>query len=380
MPHFTVHGTPFDCSYQVGKRFHREIKACLRHYCISPLALKQQGKHIQEYYHYCQRHYPQYLQEIAGLAEGSKTDFLELFYLNCPELSQTHHGCSSIAFVEKGKKNRERNVRKKGNLLLAHNEDGEPGEKGALITYQLPNTTFHSFVYHGELPGSAYNWNEHGLFFTINYIPVLSLKKGAPYYFLTRNLLECPSLAVALPILRKSSCASGFHAYIGQGKIGLGKTGSRKTRLGEGQKEKIFSVEKWGKKTSIKEVKGLDLHTNHFLHPGMRSEVRKGSLLRLKRLQELLAPQCKAKASPHDQGGKAFLYPPSKKIKTKNHPGVRGTAPSLTSPSLTSREALKILSDRKNRPYPLYSTAGDKSRTLSTVVFEEGNIKIYEKL
>ncbi len=338
MPHFTVHGTPFDCSFQIGKRFHREIRARLRHYRISPLSLKHQWKQIHEYYHYCQRHYPQYREEIAGLAEGSKTDFLELFYLNCPELSQSHHschgsnsshscygghGCSSIAIVPE---------EEKGKMLLAHNEDGEPGEKGVLITYQLPKLTFHSFVYHGELPGSAYNWNQYGLFFTVNYIPVLSRKKGAPYYFLTRKLVECPTVASAIRILKQSSCASGFHAYIGQG-------------------HRIISVEKWGNKTSIKEVKGIEGHTNHFLHPGMRSEVRKGSLLRLKRLQELLA---------------------SKKIKTKNHPGMGGAKPSLT-----SGELLKILFDRRNRPYPLYSATGDESRTLSTVVFKDGKMKIY---
>lgn len=315
MNHLTVRGTPFDCSFQIGKRFHREIKARLRHYRISPLILKHHWKQIHEYYHYCKRHYPQYLEEIAGLAEGSKTDFLELFYLNCPELSQAQHGCSSIAIVPE---------EEKGEVLLAHNEDGEPGEKGALITYQFPNIIFHSFVYHGELPGSAYNWNGHGLFFTINYIPVLSLKQGAPYYFLTRNILECQSLAAALQKLKKSACTSGFHAYIGQG-------------------HRIISVEKWGKKTSLKEVKGVDLHTNHFLHPGMRSEVRKGSLLRLKRMQEL--------------------------INKKNHPGMGGAKPSLT-----SGELLKILFDRRNRPYPLYSATGDKSRTLSTVVFEDKRV------
>ncbi|MEK6951168.1 MAG: C45 family peptidase [Nanoarchaeota archaeon] len=320
MRHLTVNGTLFDCSYQLGQRLRKEIQARLRYHHLSASARGPQWKRIHQFYHYCKKHYPRYLEELAALAEGSRSDFLELFYLNCPELSQAHHGCSSIAIVSKEKARRREST---GQTLLAHNEDGEPGEGGTLVTYKLPKLTFNSFVYYGELPGSAYNWNEHGLFFTVNYIPVTKIYyQYAPYYFLTRKILECRNLTAALQVLRTSPCASGFHCYIGQGK-------------------RILSVEKWGRRTSIKEVKGIDFHTNHFLHSEMQrgSEVRKGSLIRLRRLQELARP------------GK----------------------------TITSATLLRILFDRKNRPYPVYSTTGDKMRTLSTVVMEGGKVMIYDQ-
>ncbi len=364
MKQFTVTGSNFDCGYQLGKKFRKEIRWRLRHTEITPVTIARHWQQVHRMYHYCQQHYPSFLQEIAGMAEGAGADFLELFFLNCPELSQYHHGCSSIAVVDKKK------------ALLAHNEDGDAFErqdKCALITYQLSHklfqTTFHSFVYLGELPGSAYTWNASGLFFTVNYVPVKKLNfSGAPYYFITRQLAEARSIAGAVKILKRSNNASGFHGYIGKGR-------------------RIVSVEQYGGKVRVREIKGMDIHTNHFLHPEMSTygEIRPSSATRLQRLEELLASTQHSQilVSPDDPG--SFSSKVRKKVKLEmikrlttnqtNPPGKPGARENLT--SLGTANVVTILFDRENRPYPLYSKAGDKMRTLSTVVVEGKRVTVF---
>ena len=314
---FRVKGSNFECGVQLGQQFRFEMQRRLDNYQINSATVAPHLKQLQQIYQYCNRKYNSNIQELKGISKGSGIDFWHLFYLNCSEISQNVHGCSSIAVVDQK------------NVLLAHNEDGDREERKegcALIHYVLPTFSFHSYVYLGELAGSAYNWNENGLFFTLNYIPVKRLNLlGLPYYFLTRSLLEAKSIGQAIQFLKKNPCMSGFHCFIGQG-------------------NRIVSVEKYHDAVSVQEIKGFSPHTNHFVHGLFTSKIVPSSKVRLQRLQELLSI---FRSTPH---------------------------------FISTADVVSLLFDTKSKDYPIYAN-GNTRITLSTVLFDamEKKVLIFPK-
>lgn len=239
MKQLTVKGTHYKCGVQIGRHFNREIKERLKLYGITSHKTKQYQQQLHQILKSLPKIYHPYVDEIHGLATGSKSDFWQLFLLNCPELSQEHHGCSSIAQIDQNK------------IILAHNEDSDPTDKKAntaLIKFILPSTIFHSFTYLGELPGCAYSWNQQGLFFTVNNIKAKKINLNfTPRYFITRALIECTSIKEAVQFLKHTKNASAFHYFLGQ-------------------KRKILSIEQLHDRISIKEINITNFHTNHFIH------------------------------------------------------------------------------------------------------------------
>jgi len=310
MNQLTVKGTHYQCGYQIGKKYQNEIKQRLKIYNITKKKINQHQKQLEKILSNIQRKFNDYIEEIKGMADGSNITFQELFYLNCAELSQDHHGCSSIAQIDQK------------NIILAHNEDSSIKDKKqntALIKFQLPHITFLSFTYLGELPANAYSWNQHGLYFSVNYIKAKNLNLHfIPRYFLTRGLIDCRSIKEAIVFLKKVKSSSAFHYFLGQ-------------------KNKILSIEQLHDQLSIKEIKVTNFHTNHFIHDQFYNNAEvytrsKEHYLQLERL-----------------------------IQTK--------------------DPLTCLFDKKNRPHAIYAREGDSSRTLSTVLFkpQQHKIEIYER-
>ncbi len=306
MKRFVVQGNAFECGYKVGQKYAAEIRWRLQHNRITPATIQRHKLQLQSIFQRCTPMHLPIIQQIKGLAQGSKQDFWKLILLNSSELSEYHHGCSSIAFVD-GKK-----------AELFHNEDGTQGEKKdgcALVAYKLPTCTFHSYVYLGELPGNAYAWNNHGFFYSVNYLKIKKFQLAyVPSFFTTSLLAEAKSIEEALRILKKNPCSSGFHYFMGQGK-------------------RIISVEQVHERLSVQEVRGMYIHTNYLLHGILDAlgEEYRSSQERHERIRHLL-----------QQG----------------------------------LEPLPVLFDKKNRPYPVYCRTNDVGRTLSTVVFDGGKGKV----
>ena len=307
MNQLKVTGSLFECAKQIGKHYQAQIKWRLKFHKINQHAVKKHQPLLQEIYNHVQIHTPECIEEIKGLAQGSNLDFWQLFLLNCPELEESNHGCTGIAQVTTQK------------IILAHNEDSHPAElkkSCALLSYTIPNRTFTSFTYLGELPGNAYSWNNFGLYVTVNTIEVKRFNYSfIPRYFIARKLIEAKSINQAINILKTCPNLSGFHYFIGQGK-------------------RLVSIEQYHHQLNIKPVTSFYHHTNHFIQDNFSKVCNQptGSKKRYTRVQEL-----------------------------KSH------------------DLHKILLDTKNRPYSIYARSSDVNRTLSTVFFypQQNQVKIY---
>ncbi len=196
--------------------------------------------------------FPHFTEEVEGMAEALEIPFIELFAYQCrSEISLLREppGCSTIA------------LRDADDLILVHNEDGDDLNVGRMFLVKVTppsGITFISFVYPGLLPGNGPSINKAGLVQTTNYIQPRRVADGIPRYFIGRAILEARSLSEAVSLVTMTPRAFSYHHNL--------------IHLSE---RRILSVEVAAypeHKHSIKEVDGLYVHTNHFLHPGMTGE------------------------------------------------------------------------------------------------------------
>ena len=166
--------------------------------------------------------YPQFIQELEGLAKGAELDFKTVFVWNCrgdlllppeagaKERSEASNGCTTLLIPAD-------KIRGTSNVI-AHNEDGAPEFLGGCfwVTAKPDNgTAYESFMYPGMLPGHTIGVNEAGLVQTINNVRVHDLKPGIPRQIISRAILDCKNLDEAVRILERKDRASGFHHNLG---------------------------------------------------------------------------------------------------------------------------------------------------------------------
>ncbi|MHB1086287.1 MAG: C45 family autoproteolytic acyltransferase/hydrolase [Minisyncoccota bacterium] len=259
----------------------------------------------------CRELYPEYIQELEGIAEGARADYWELLLLNTPELMERSQGCTTIA------------VAGGSELYLVHNEDGSANERSedcVLLHYNLPGGSFHAFTYAGELAGGSYSWNNYGLYFSVNFLKPIHIEFDGRVSrnFVARKVIEAQTIEAAISILEHGQDMSGYHYYIGQS-------------------ERLVSIENFGNEVSLKDIHGIDVHANHYMHEKFlaRATGKPNSLIRQKRAEEL---------TNEDQ------------------------------------QPLQILADRENLPNAICTGPGEGLHTISTIGFypKENKVVLYE--
>ncbi|CAN5742852.1 C45 family autoproteolytic acyltransferase/hydolase [soil metagenome] len=259
----------------------------------------------------CRILYPDYVRELEGIADGSGVDYWTLLLLNTPELMARHQGCTTIA------------VSNRKEQYVVHNEDGgatERSEDCVLLHYVLPDRSFYAFSYAGELAGGSYSWNNTGLYLSVNYLkPIhLDFSGRVSRNFVARKIIEAKSIKDAIYILEHGQDVSGYHYYMGQG-------------------DKLVSIENFQNDVSVKEVVGVDIHANHYLHDKFiqKASGKPNSLVRQRRAEELVR---------------------------------KGTEP------------IQVLVDRENLPDAICTEFGEGLHTISTIGFypQENIVKLYK--
>ncbi|HUB92691.1 MAG TPA: C45 family peptidase [Candidatus Saccharimonadales bacterium] len=311
MKYLNVEGSNYELGLRAGRALREGILYRMGKYGITDAAVRRHEKEIKDAYALHMRRYPRYMRELKGISDGSGVPYVKILLLNFDEIREALGGCSSIA------------VNKDGDVALFHNEDGDSWERKeqcALVRFKEGPTTYHFFAYPGELPGCSYNWNSHGLFFSVNYVQHIRIdRKGVFRDFTARKMIEARDLKDAIRILGKNTDASGYHYYIGKG-------------------DRIISVEKANDEIDVMEVDGTDCHTNHYIHKKFGKDLGwdRNSIIRLRQVRKLLAS------------------------------GV---------------EPIRILRDKGNKPDSIFAGRGCTLRTLSTVVFKPcmGEVMIYDR-
>ncbi len=138
---------------------------------------------------FVRRRYAAYLEELAGIAEGSRIPFEELFLLTAEEelfdIWGGYEHCSSAI------------VRTRRGAFLLHNEDYPPYYRDRLVIVHAEpkgRPAFLCLTYPYILAGPSCGLNDAGLAFAVNSLSFRPLRRGIPTNYLLRDLYGVRSL------------------------------------------------------------------------------------------------------------------------------------------------------------------------------------------
>lgn len=175
--------------------------------------------------------FPEYVEELEGMAYGSGVCFQNLFILNVRNELGTfkdneQHTSNSVDKVDHCSDYLVNHVyptptNSRSEVILGHNEDGAVSErqKGCLITAHMEGSgvreqiRYTAFVYPGDLPSDAFFWNEHGIVGSYNGLyPATSLWGGLGRNFISRHTLGSTGIDDAVERASWTNQATG-HSY-----------------------------------------------------------------------------------------------------------------------------------------------------------------------
>jgi len=203
IPFIRAEGTHREIGQQVGSAAREQIRhsvesaRCLIDQTYNTLGLDWEGALIQarKYLPFAQERYPQYVEEIIGMAEGAGVTFNDLTVLNAMEavtIDALHLSkCTSLAV------NEDRTA--DGHVLIAHNEDWLPeDEQDVYVVHVKPDhePPFLAMTYGGLLPNIGFNAN--GIAQCCDTVYPTDSRIGIPRLFVSRAVLSAPTIADAI--------------------------------------------------------------------------------------------------------------------------------------------------------------------------------------
>lgn len=245
MKELCVDARPFVRGIQIGNECRETICRNISQFRKELDEIKEfQGDFAEKLQENLEETFPVAMDELLGMANGSNSDFGDIFLFNVPELWGRESGCTSVA------------VRDLSRSFIIHNEDEEnwrrPDDYILVRAMREKQELFAAICTPPELPGNAAAWTKN-IFFSVDCMtPRAKLVLDdwyIPRFFEARSLISKKSIREACRYLRFQRSMSAFHYLIGE--FGTGK---------------IVSVEKFHNETSVKPVDSLFFHANHPVH------------------------------------------------------------------------------------------------------------------
>ncbi len=202
--------------------------------------------------------YPSYLEEMYARADGFNVN-RDVYLLNiCFEIYESKEACTDIIVKVDDEC-----------MLLGHNEDiSENLDQIALVKYNCHNGYFCELSLYNCPQGTTFGWNSYGIIYSVNSISLKEVNElGIPVWFILRDIVECKSIEEVIDKINIADCASSFSLNII-----------------DSHKNKAYSIEKVLDKLDVLEIKDKYIHTNHIIHPNMKSkicEIYNSSLIRI---------------------------------------------------------------------------------------------------
>ena len=216
------------------------------------LLLDWEGAIIQarKYMPFVQEHYPQYVEELIGIAEGADIPFDDLAVLNVMEavtMDALHlNKCTSMAV------NDERTA--DGNVLIAHNEDWLPeDEADVYVVHATPDDepSFLAMTYGGLLPNIGFN--QSGIAQCCDSVYPNDSRIGIPRVFASRAVLSARTPADAFQHMLVRQRAAGYNHLLAH------------------ESGELYNVEVSARRFAILYAEeGYLAHTNHYLDSRMQ--------------------------------------------------------------------------------------------------------------
>ena len=258
-PLVNVKGTHREIGRQIGEFAKDQVRHSvgnareLIHATYDVLELTWDGAKIQasKYLPFAQERYPQYVEEILGIAEGAGVDFDDLVVLNAMEAvtMDALHLTKCTSFAVNGE------LTADGHVLIAHNEDWLPeDEDDVYIIHAEPidEPPFLAMTYGGLIPNIGFN--AFGIAQCCDSVYPADSRIGIPRLVVSRAVLAArtPGDAIRNAVLPRR--AAGYNHLI-------------VVESGE-----MFNVEVSARKFGILYADDNYIaHTNHYLEPGMQA-------------------------------------------------------------------------------------------------------------
>jgi isopenicillin-N N-acyltransferase-like protein len=279
VPLFEIRGSPRTMGRMLGEQAGDLIRSMLDTYQsfmqqASGLNWAEAVRESHKSLPYAQAAFPQYVEEIVGIAEGAGVSFQAAWLLNCYEgvaEDQKLMACTALAVND--------DVTADGHVYLAHNEDWISGDsQHVYLVRATPDDgpPFLSVSYGPMLCNLGFN--AAGIAVGINSVYPTDVRVGVPQVILSRQVLAAERLSDALRACVHGRRASGYNHLLAD-------------RSGE-----IFGVESSATRHDVLYAhEGWLAHTNHYLSPQLRPLEQRfifaSSNVRLRRAERLLRRQ-----------------------------------------------------------------------------------------
>lgn len=257
-PLVEVAGTHREMGQQIGEARREEIRHSVANARVlidqsyATLELTWEGARIQarKYLPFAEERYPQYVDEMRGIAEGAHLEFDDVVVLNAMEavtMDALHlTRCTSFAVNETRTAD--------GHVLAAHNEDWVPeDEDDVYVISAKPENEppFLAMTYGGLLPNVGFN--AYGIAQLIDSVYPNDSRIGIPRVVVSRAVLASRRISGAIGRTLVSRRAAGYNHLL------VHESGE------------MYSVEVSARKFDILHgTDGYMTHTNHYLAPAMK--------------------------------------------------------------------------------------------------------------
>ncbi|PWH17236.1 MAG: hypothetical protein DDG59_08335 [Anaerolineae bacterium] len=276
-----VKGTHREIGQQIGEQCKQEIHHSIQtaqsliDVLCSELQMDWNRATLQakKYLPYVDEYYPQYLEEIRGIAQGSQSSLEEIFTLNAFEgivMDRLHLSkCTSFAI------NQERSANQ--HVLIAHNEDWFPDDEADVYIVKAEvedEPPFLAMSYGGLLPNIGLN--AAGIAQCCDTVYPIEKRIGIPRVVVGRAVLGARTISEAIERAISPHRAAGYNHLIAH-------------EIGE-----LYNIEvSAGNFSILYGQAGAIAHTNHYLSTKMQlleeeSEQLIGSHVRYNRAMRLI--------------------------------------------------------------------------------------------
>ncbi len=259
LPLIQVYGSHFQMGCQIGEACREQVRHsiedahCLLDDAYDHLQLTWEGAQIQsrKYIPFAEERYPQYVEELKGIAEGAGVSFDDVGIVNGMEavtMDALHlTKCTSMAVSQERTAN--------GNVLVAHNEDWVPeDEPDVFMVHARPDDEppFLAMTYGALLPNIGLN--AYGIAQCCDSVYPGDSRIGIPRVVVSRAVLSArtPGEAIRHTLVRHR--AAGYNHVIAH------------------ESGEMYNVEVSSRRFALLPAEdGLIAHTNHFLDPQMQA-------------------------------------------------------------------------------------------------------------
>lgn len=258
IPLIHVYGSHLQMGQQIGEACRQNIRHSVENArklvadTYEQIQLTWDGALIQsrKYIPFAEERYPQYVEEMKGIAEGSGIPFDEVSMVNAMEAVTTDAlhltKCTSMAV------NQERTANE--HVLVAHNEDWLPDDEPDLyFLHARPNDEppFLAMSYGALLPNIGFN--AYGIAQTCDSVYPTDSRIGIPRLIVSRAVLAARTPAEAIRSMLAPQRAAGYNHLLA-------------IESGE-----MYNIEVSARRFALLyQENGMIAHTNHYLHPNMQ--------------------------------------------------------------------------------------------------------------